>query len=44
MNTTGQYMVGQIYVEQLLPREVKHAFPLVFIAGAAQTGTVSSVL
>ena len=39
--TTGQYMIGQIYVEQLLPHEVKHQYPLVFIAGQAQTGTVS---
>lgn len=39
----GQHIfTGQIYVEQLLPvGGVKHPWPLVFIHGAGQTGTVS---
>ena len=33
---------GQMYVEQLTPVEgVKHPWPVVFIQGAGQTGTVS---
>ena len=32
-------MTGQIYVERLIPRQVKHDNPMVFIHGAAQTGT-----
>ena len=36
----GQVFVGQMYVEQLTPRVVKHQCPLVFIAGSGQTGTV----
>ena len=36
-------LTGQMYVEQLLPvGGVKHPWPLVFIHGAGQTGTVSS--
>ncbi|KAK5132043.1 hypothetical protein LTR08_000380 [Meristemomyces frigidus] len=38
-NTTGQYMTGQIYVEQLLPGNVQHEYPLVFIHGQGQSGT-----
>ena len=39
----GQHILtGQMYVEQLLPVDgVKHPWPLVFIQGAGQTGTVS---
>ena len=39
----GQHVLtGQLYVEQLLPVDgVKHPWPLVFIHGAGQTGTVS---
>lgn len=33
---------GQMYVEQLIPIDgVKHPWPIVFIQGAGQTGTVS---
>lgn len=33
---------GQMYVEQLTPTDgVKHPWPIVFIQGAGQTGTVS---
>ena len=38
--TTDQYMVGSIYVEKLVPHEVKYGTSLVFIAGNGQTGTV----
>ncbi|KAH3913401.1 hypothetical protein HBI56_083980 [Parastagonospora nodorum] len=38
-NTTSQIMTGQIYVERLTPPNVTQANPLVFIAGAGQTGT-----
>ena len=38
-------LTGQMYVEQLLPvGGVKHPWPLVFIHGAGQTGTVSLIL
>ncbi len=39
----GQHILtGQMYVELLLPIEgAKHPWPLVFIQGAGQTGTVS---
>ena len=40
INKIALYMVGQIYVEKLIPYEVKHKTPLVFIAGAGQTSTV----
>ena len=45
-NGDGQHvMKGQMYVEQLVPiNGVKHPWPLVFIHGAGQTGTVSSSL
>jgi pimeloyl-ACP methyl ester carboxylesterase len=33
-------MTGQIYVERLDPLHVRHKYPLVFIAGNGQTGTV----
>lgn len=33
---------GQMYVEQLTPSDgVKHPWPIVFVQGAGQTGTVS---
>ena len=36
---------GQMYVEHLMPVEgVKHPWPIVFIQGAGQTGTVSFVV
>ena len=38
-NTTSQYMVGQIYVEKLTPALVTKPYPIIFIAGAGQTGT-----
>ena len=34
-----EIMQGQMYVEKLLPKEVKQAYPLVLIHGAAQTAT-----
>lgn len=34
-------MVGQIYVEKLIPQHCKHEVPLLFIHGNGQTGTVS---
>lgn len=39
-NVTSTYMTGQIYVERLDPLHVRHEYPLVFIAGNGQTGTV----
>ncbi|OAK95298.1 alpha/beta-hydrolase [Phaeosphaeriaceae sp. SRC1lsM3a] len=38
-NITSQVKVGQIYVERLTPPTVSKQHPLVFIAGAGQTGT-----
>jgi len=35
----GQVMHGQMHVEMLTPDKVRHPWPLVFIHGAAQTGT-----
>ena len=36
---------GQMYVEHLMPVDgVKHPWPIVFIQGAGQTGTVSCLL
>lgn len=36
---------GQMYVEQLTPAAgVEHPWPIVFIQGAGQTGTVSLVI
>ena len=39
----GSYIfTGQMYVENLMPVDgIKHPWPLVFIQGAGQTGTVS---
>lgn len=34
-----QLMTGQMYVEVLVPRQVRHPYPLVLIHGAAQTAT-----
>ncbi|KAK4501080.1 hypothetical protein PRZ48_006886 [Zasmidium cellare] len=39
VNKTAEYMVGQVYVEQLIPFEARYEIPLVFIGGGAQTGT-----
>jgi hypothetical protein len=35
-------MTGQIYVERLVPHVVKKKHPLVFMHGAAQSGSVST--
>jgi pimeloyl-ACP methyl ester carboxylesterase len=35
----AQVMHGQMHVEMLTPDDVRHQWPLVFIHGAAQTGT-----
>src|SRR5689334_23103114 len=32
-------MVGQMYVEVWMPREVRHPYPIVFFHGASSTGT-----
>ena len=42
-NLNGQHaMIEQMYVEKLSPvGEIKHPWPLVFIHGGGQTGTVS---
>ncbi|KAK7185222.1 secreted lipase-like protein 3 [Paraphaeosphaeria sporulosa] len=37
--TPAQYMTGQIYVEKLTPSTESSKCPIVFIAGAGQTGT-----
>jgi hypothetical protein len=34
-------MAGQIYVEKLEPLHARYKYPLVFIHGNGQTGTVS---
>jgi pimeloyl-ACP methyl ester carboxylesterase len=34
----GKVMAGQVYVEYLVPKERKHPFPLVMIAGGAMSG------
>jgi hypothetical protein len=34
----GQRMVGQMYVEYQIPKDVKHPYPLVMIHGGSQTG------
>ncbi|KAF2269763.1 alpha/beta-hydrolase [Lojkania enalia] len=38
-DTTRQYMIDQIYVEKLTPNYSTQPYPIVFIAGAGQTGT-----
>jgi pimeloyl-ACP methyl ester carboxylesterase len=38
-NTTGLYMINQIYVEKLTPPHPTQPYPIVFIPGGAQTGT-----
>lgn len=44
VNTSaGHLFTNQMYVEKLSPRKTKQAYPLVFIHGQAQTGTVSTV-
>ena len=40
-SAAGTFMTGQIYVERLVPHVVKKEHALVFIHGAAQSGTVS---
>ena len=36
---------GQMYVERLTPSgDLKHPWPIVFIQGAGQTGTVSQII
>lgn len=35
----AQVMHGQMHVEMLVPDDIRHPWPLVFIHGAAQTGT-----
>ncbi|KAF2163502.1 hypothetical protein M409DRAFT_26114 [Zasmidium cellare ATCC 36951] len=39
VNQTAQYLVGQVYAEQLTPFESRYEIPLVFIAGAGQSAT-----
>lgn len=41
--TTGHLFANQMYVEKLIPNKSSKPYPLVFIHGQAQTGTVSSV-
>ena len=36
--TGGERMVGQMYVEYQVPKDVKHPYPLVMIHGGSQTG------
>ncbi|KAF2122649.1 Alpha/Beta hydrolase protein [Lophiotrema nucula] len=38
-NSTAQYMINQIYVEKLIPPHPSQPHPIIFIAGAGQTGT-----
>ncbi|KAJ4305769.1 hypothetical protein N0V90_001301 [Kalmusia sp. IMI 367209] len=38
-NTKTQCMIGQIYVEKLTPPDTIQQYPIIFIAGAGQTGT-----
>ncbi|GIZ40714.1 hypothetical protein CKM354_000404200 [Cercospora kikuchii] len=38
-NTTSRYMVGQIYVEHLIPPKITKTNPVVLIHGNAQSGT-----
>jgi hypothetical protein len=40
--TSGHLFVNQMYVEKLVPKKSSQPYPLVFIHGQAQTGTVSS--
>ncbi|KAF2798181.1 alpha/beta-hydrolase [Melanomma pulvis-pyrius CBS 109.77] len=37
-NKSSQYMINQMYVEKLTPSRVTQPYPIIFIAGAAQTG------
>lgn len=37
----GHIFSGQIYVEKLSPAYIEHPYPIVFIHGGFQTGTVS---
>lgn len=36
----GKVFTGQIYVEKLEPKHITRPYPIVFIPGAGQTGTV----
>lgn len=38
-NITSRIKLGQVYVERLTPPTINYEYPLVFIAGAGQTGT-----
>lgn len=40
--TSGHLFANQMYVEKLIPKKSTQKYPLVFIHGQAQTGTVSS--
>ena len=39
----GHLFANQMYVEKLIPKKTSQKYPLVFIHGQAQTGTVSSL-
>jgi hypothetical protein len=41
--TSGHLFANQMYVEKLIPKKSTQRYPLVFIHGQAQTGTVSSL-
>lgn len=41
---SGHLFSNQMYVEKLTPLKPRQAYPLVFIHGQAQTGTVSAQL
>lgn len=41
--TSGHLFANQMYVEKLIPKKSTQKYPLVFIHGQAQTGTVSSL-
>jgi hypothetical protein len=40
--TSGHLFSNQMYVEKLIPKKISQKYPLVFIHGQGQTGTVSS--
>jgi hypothetical protein len=42
--STGHIFANQMYVEKLIPKKTTQTYPLVFIHGQAQTGTVSSLM
>lgn len=41
--TTGHLFANQMYVEKLIPKKSTQPYPLVFIHGQAQTGSVSEI-